>query len=57
VTTFTSPDTTLVFGVHTLEATVNYTVSLTQETPEPGTLSLAGMALAGALALRRRKKN
>jgi MYXO-CTERM domain-containing protein len=53
------PSTIVEFGVNHAgaEFPVNYIVSFSTTSPEPGTLGLAGAALAGALTLRRRRKN
>jgi len=54
---YITPVSPLYFGVANNEGTFNYTVTFSQNSPEPGTMGVAGLALAGAWALRRRKKN
>jgi hypothetical protein len=49
-------DQDLRFGIVVGEGPSNYTVSFTENAPEPGTFGAAGMALAGTLALRNRKR-
>ena len=45
------------FGILNGEfGTSNWTVGFTANAPEPGTMGAAGLAIAGALAWRRRRK-